>query len=176
MSVVVKPEGAVTAAALRFGSSLDVAGGPLAVRVDVVDDMPAHRGRAKPADRSWWDSAHRRAEAAGAHQAILVDAAGLVVDGSTAAVWIVEQGALVTVPAPPAIASVSREFVRYTASAAGIEVRLEPISWERFESAEEAFLTNALGGCVAVRGRSGPVSTLAASWFADLWADVPEQL
>ena len=175
MSVVVMPQGTVSAAALRFSSSLDVAGGPLAVRVDVGDDMPAHRGLAKPANRACWDAAHRRAEALGAHQAILVDANGFVVDGSTAAVWIVERGELVTVPSPPAIASVSREFLRDAALAAGSKVRLDPISWERFESAEEAFLTNALGGCVAVRGRGGPASKLAASWFAEAWADAPTQ-
>ena len=33
-------------------SSLDVAGGPVVARVDVGDDMPVHRGRGKPADRS----------------------------------------------------------------------------------------------------------------------------
>ncbi len=170
LSVVVTPEGEVVAEVSDRPSTLDVAGGPVAVRVHVDDDMPVHRGRAKPADRSWWDAAQARATDEGGHQAILVDADGLVVDGSTAAVWIAENGVLITSPAPPAIASVSREFVRDSAKAAGISLRIEPITWERFESADEAFLTNALGGCVAVRGRGGPVVDLVVSWFRDSWS------
>ncbi len=133
------------------------------------DDMPAHGGLAKPADRSWWDAAHAAATLSGAHQAILVNADGFVLDGSTAAVWIAENGALFTVPAPPAIASVSRAFVLDAARAAGVVTRIEPITWERFEAADEAFLTNALAGCVALRGRGGPLSEQVAMWFADLW-------
>jgi branched-subunit amino acid aminotransferase/4-amino-4-deoxychorismate lyase len=170
LTVLVTPEGAVSAEVSAHRSTLDVAGGPIAVRVDVDDDMPRHGGHAKPADRSWWDVAHRRAEAAGGHQAILVDGDELVIDGSTAAVWIAENGVLVTVPSPPAIASVSREFVLGAASDAGVKVRVEPVSWERFEGADEAFLTNALGGGVAIRGRGGSASDAVGAWFADLWA------
>jgi branched-subunit amino acid aminotransferase/4-amino-4-deoxychorismate lyase len=76
---------------------------------------------------------------------------------------------LVTAPSPPAIASVSREFVADAARIAGVQVRIEPISWERFRAADEAFLTNALGGCVAVRGRRGSLSDTVAEWFAHEW-------
>lgn len=169
LTLLVTPEGAVEAEVSGRPSTLDVEGGPVAAAVVVGDDMPAHRGLAKPADRSWWDDAHRRAESAGAHQAILLDAEQFVVDGSTAAVWIVEKDTLVTVPAPPAIASVSREFVVESARRAGVAVRIEPVGWQRFELADEAFLTNALGGCVALRGRGGRVSGLVASWFTHLW-------
>ena len=169
VAVTVTPEGTVTVEVSARRSTLDVAGGLIAARVDVGTDMPAHSGLAKPADRSWWDAAHDRATSRGAHQAILVDTHGHIVDGSTAAVWIAEKGSLVTVPAPPAIASVSREFVLDAAAASGLDARIEAISWERFEAADEAFLTNALGGCAALRGRGGPLSARVASWFAQLW-------
>jgi branched-subunit amino acid aminotransferase/4-amino-4-deoxychorismate lyase len=169
LSVVVTPEGAIAVEVSSRQSTLEVAGGPLGARIEVGEDVPAHGGRAKPADRAWWDAAHAIATASGAHQAILVDTRGFVIDGSTAAVWIAENGALVTAPAPPAIASVSRAFVLDAARAAGVPARVEAISWERFEVAEEAFLTNALGGCVALRGRGGPLSDRVATWFADLW-------
>jgi branched-subunit amino acid aminotransferase/4-amino-4-deoxychorismate lyase len=169
LTVVVTPEGAIEVEVSSRRSTLEVVGGPVAIRVEIDADMPAHGGRAKPADRSWWDEAHHRAQAAGGHQAILVDADGLVLDGSTAAVWIAEGGVLFTPPSPPAISSVSRAFVHDAAAKAGIELRTEPVTWKRFESADEAFLTNALGGCVAVRGRGGALSRVVADWFQDEW-------
>jgi branched-subunit amino acid aminotransferase/4-amino-4-deoxychorismate lyase len=50
-----------------------------------------------------------------------------------------------------------------------VQVRIEPISWERFLAADEAFLTNALGGCVAVRGRCGSLWGTVAEWFDHKW-------
>jgi branched-subunit amino acid aminotransferase/4-amino-4-deoxychorismate lyase len=169
LTVVLGPDGAVDVRVTRTLSSLDVPGGPLVARVDVAGLPPLPDPPGKPADRSWWDVAHKRAAALGAHQAIMVAPDGSVIDGSTSAVWIVERGELVTPPAPPAIPSVSVAFVRERAADAGLAVRVELITWERFEAAQEAFLTNAFGGAVAVRGRGGEVFSAVAKLFAEVW-------
>ncbi len=124
---------------------------------------------AKPDDRRYWDAAHHEAELAKAHQAVLVDTDGTVIDGSTSCVWIVERGVLITPPAPPAIPSVSRAFVLASAERAGLDVRVERISWQRFESADEAFFTNAFGGAAPVRGRAGAVFSAVKGLFDEAW-------
>ena len=169
LGVDVSPTGGITAKVGSEPSTLDIVDGPCVARVDVVDAPPIPHRPAKPLDRSWWDSAHRDARAAGAEQAIITDAGGFVLDGSTAAVWIAENGIAVTPPSPPAIPSVSVAFVSAAASSIGLKIRREPISWERFEAADEAFLTNAYGGCVPVRGRGGPVSSAIVGLFAEVW-------
>jgi branched-subunit amino acid aminotransferase/4-amino-4-deoxychorismate lyase len=173
LTLVVSPDGSLDASIQRRLSSLDVPGGPTAARVDV--DVPAPpvmpQGAAKPADRSWWDDAQRSARAAGGDQAVIVGPDGNVLDGGTATVWIVERGVIFTPPAPPAVAGVARAFLLDALWAAGAKVRVEPVSWERFERAEEAFLSNAFGGCVAVRGRGGEHARAVAGRLAAVWAD-----
>jgi branched-subunit amino acid aminotransferase/4-amino-4-deoxychorismate lyase len=169
LTLVVSPDGHTVAEVAQRLSSLDVVGGPLVVRVDVAEQPPLPAPPGKPADRSWWDVAHKRAEELGAHQAVLVAPDGTVIDGSTAAVWIAEVGVLYTPPAPPAIPSVSTAFVREQAQRTGLDIRVEPITWERFDAAEEAFLTNAFGGAVAVRGRGGALYARVAELFAQVW-------
>jgi branched-subunit amino acid aminotransferase/4-amino-4-deoxychorismate lyase len=169
LTVVVTPDGAVTVDVAQRLSSLDVPKGPIVVRVDIRELPPLPTSPAKPADRTWWDAAHKRAEALGAHQAVLVAPDGLVVDGSTSAIWIAEAGVLFTPPAPPAIPSVSVAFVCAQAERAELDIHVEPISWERFEAADEAFLTNAFGGVAPVRGRGGAVSSVVAELFAEVW-------
>lgn len=169
LTLVLAPDGHAEVQIAQTLSSLDVIGGPLAVRIDVAEQPPLPTPPGKPADRSWWDAAHKQAEALGAHQAVLVAADGTVVDGSTAAVWIAEGGVLYTPPAPPAIPSVSVAFVRAQARRAGLDIRMEPVTWERFRAAEEAFLTNAFGGAVAVRGRGGALFARVAELFDEAW-------
>jgi para-aminobenzoate synthetase / 4-amino-4-deoxychorismate lyase len=169
LSVNVTPVGEVTADVTSQPSSLDVEGGPIVARVDVLGEPPLPFRPAKPLDRTWWDDAHRTAADLGAQQAVIVGAGGIVLDGSTAAVWIAENGVAITSLAPPAIPSVSAAFVSAAASSIGLEIRREPISWERFETADEAFLTNAFGGCVPVRGRGGAVCSAVAGLFGQLW-------
>jgi branched-subunit amino acid aminotransferase/4-amino-4-deoxychorismate lyase len=172
LTLVITPQGAATVDAAQRLSSLDVPNGPLVARVDVADLPPVPTPAAKPADRSWWDDAHRCAKALGAHQAALVDPDGRIIDGSTAAIWIAENGVLFTPPAPPAIPSVSVAFVRAQAKRAGLDVRVEPVNWQRFEAADEAFLTNAFGGAAPVRGRGGELFSDVTGLFAEVWAAV----
>lgn len=169
LTLVVAPDGAVSVDVAQRLSSLDVPNGPTVARVDVSELPALPLPAAKPADRTWWDAAHKRAGALGAHQAMLVAPDGLIVDGSTSAVWIAERGTLFTPPAPPAIPSVSVAFVRAQAERAELDIRVEPVSWERFEAAEEAFLTNAFGGAVPVRGRGGELFARVAALFAEAW-------
>lgn len=169
LTVVVEPDGTVRADVARRLSTLDVPRGPVVARVDVGDGPAPPATPGKPADRSWWDAAHRAARAQRAHQAVLVGAADAVLDGSTACVWIVEDGVAITPPSPPAMPSVSRAFVMAAAERGEISARVEPVTWERFEAADEAFLTNAFGGAVNVRGRGGPVSAAVAQLFARAW-------
>lgn len=156
-------------------SSLDVVNGPIAVRVDLSDLdgrgaelPPLGHAAAKPADRSWWDRFQREAKRRGGHQAIIVDDDGDVVDGGTANVWVVESGRIVTPPAPRAVAGVARAFVLAAAARQGIDLAVGAVSWERFEAADEAFLTNAFGGAVAVRGRGGPAFQQVRALFSRL--------
>jgi branched-subunit amino acid aminotransferase/4-amino-4-deoxychorismate lyase len=170
LTLVVAPDDSLTVDVAQRLSSLDVVGGVRIARVDVAEPPPLPTPAAKPADRVWWDAAHKRARALGADQAVLVAPEGNVVDGSTAAIWIAEGDTLLTPPAPPAIPSVSVAFVRARADAAGLDARVEAFSWERFEAADEAFLTNAFGGAMAVRGRGGAGFSAVRAIFDAVWA------
>jgi branched-subunit amino acid aminotransferase/4-amino-4-deoxychorismate lyase len=169
LSLTVSPDGAVAVDARRRLSSLDVPGGPIVARVDGGARPTLPPGAAKPADRAWWDEAQRRAKTAGAHQAIAVTPDELIVDGGTATVWIAEGAALCTPPSPPAVAGVARAFLMAAAVEPRIRVSVEPVSWERFTSADEAFLTNAFGGAVAIRGRGGLVFRAVQALFDEMW-------
>jgi branched-subunit amino acid aminotransferase/4-amino-4-deoxychorismate lyase len=173
LTLVAGSDGSITARVQRRLSSLDVPHGPVAVRVDSDTAIPPilPAGAAKPVDRAWWDEAQRRARAAGGDQAIIVSPDGFVIDGGTASVWIVEDGAVVTPPAPPAVAGVARAYLLDALAETGESARIEPVSWERFEAADEAFISNAFGGCVAVRGRGGERAHAVAGLLAAIWAD-----
>jgi len=171
--VEVAADGSVAVEVARRLSSLDVVNGPVLVPVSVIDlptppVLPA--SAAKPVDRSWWDAASRAAHRGGGHQALIFDADGFVIDGSSASVWGLIEGALVTTPAPPAIAGVARRFVQRAAPALGLTVRVRPLQLQQLESADEILLTNAFGGAVAARGHGGPATRAVQSLFADIWA------
>ncbi|MBA4370346.1 MAG: hypothetical protein C0418_02065 [Coriobacteriaceae bacterium] len=169
LTVTLQPDRTFEVDVERRLSSLDVPNGPLVARIDVDAPPTLPPGAAKPADRAYWDEAQRAASALGAHQAVLIGADGLVIDGGTATVWAVEEGVLVTPPAPPAVAGVARAALLDAGVAAGLHARVEQLSWERYEAADEALLTNAFGGAVAVRGRGGPVTDAVREMFSALW-------
>lgn len=169
LSITVGRDGEVAVDARRKLSSLDVPNGPLAARVDLPDHPDLPPGAAKPADREWWDEAQRAARLEGGHQAIVVDTAERVVDGGTATVWIAEGPTLVTPPAPPAVAGAARSFLLRRAGGINLSVTVEPVSWHRFEAADEAFLTNAFGGAVAIRGRGGYLFKAVEELFEEMW-------
>jgi 4-amino-4-deoxychorismate lyase len=169
LSLTVSPDGEVAVDARRRLSSLDVPGGPIAVRVDVSDPPVLPQGSAKPADRTWWDEAQRRATFDGGHQAIIVGPDGAILDGGSATVWVVEGAEVFTPPSPSAVAGVARAFLMQAAHDINLRVSVEPVTWDRFVAADEAFLTNAFGGPVAVRGRDGMVLRAVAALFDEMW-------
>jgi branched-subunit amino acid aminotransferase/4-amino-4-deoxychorismate lyase len=183
LTLVANPEGSVSARVERRLSSLDVPGGPAVALVEVATPPTQPHGAAKPADRTYWHEAQRRARALGADQALLVSGeageagepgsvldGGSVVDGGNATVWIVIDGAIVTPPAPPAVAGVARAFLLEALAGAGTPARVGPVAPALLDAADEVFLTNAFGGAVHVRGRGpGPVFDRVARIFAAMW-------
>jgi branched-subunit amino acid aminotransferase/4-amino-4-deoxychorismate lyase len=136
------------------------------VHVPVAPALPP--GPAKPADRSAWDAAMAQARRLGAHQALLADPDGEVIDGGTATAWLVSRGTLVTPPAPPAVPGVARAWLLDHAAALGLTASIARVSPEDLDLAQEVFLTNAFAGCVGARGRRGPVTERVREAFAAL--------
>lgn len=170
LTVVVTPDGGVEAKAERRLSSLDVPGGPRLAVVEVAAPPRLPAGAAKPADRFYWDDAQRRARAAGGDIAALVGPDGAIIDAGTSTIWIVSGGAILTPPAPPAVAGVARAFLLDALAASGDPARVEALSADDLAGASEVFLTNAFGGAACVRGRGpGPASERVASIFDQMW-------
>jgi branched-subunit amino acid aminotransferase/4-amino-4-deoxychorismate lyase len=168
LTLTLSPLGELAVHVARRLSSLDVPGGPVGVVVE-CDELPPHaHGGAKPADRTWWDARQREARALGGHQA-LIARDSVLVDGGTASIWLVDGFRLITPPAPLAIAGVGRRFVFGEAPAAGLHPAVATVSVADLDSADEAFVTNAFGGAVALRGRGGPVTARVAALFAGVW-------
>lgn len=170
LTVVVTAEGGIDVSVERRLSSLDVPGGPRIALVDVVAPPMLPPSAAKPADRSEWDDAQRRARATGADIAVLVDRQGLVIDGGTSTLWLAFGMRVVTPPAPSAVAGVARAFLLDALAREGTPAQVEPVPAEALDEADEVFLTNAFGGAACVRGRGpGPVFTRVAAIFDQMW-------
>jgi branched-subunit amino acid aminotransferase/4-amino-4-deoxychorismate lyase len=168
LTLTVSTGGELSVEVVRRLSSLDVPGGPVGVVVGCDELPPLAHGAAKPADRTWWDDRQRQARALGGHQA-LIARDGVLVDGGSASIWLVDGFRLLTPPAPPAIAGVGRRFVLREASTAGLHAEVIGLSVAGLDSADEVFVTNAFGGAVALRGRGGPVTARIADLFARVW-------
>lgn len=168
LGVTVTPDGAVAAGITTEPSSLTVDSGPRLAPIEVQAVPVLPRAAAKPAGRRYWDRAHAAARLAGADQAALHLPDGTLVDGSTATLWIVRGGAMLTPLAPPAVAGVARELVFDAADIAGVEAREVALSLEDLDSAQEVWLSNAVGGLVPVRGRSGNVGQRVVQAFESL--------
>ena len=169
LRVIVHPDRRVETVRDARPSALSVDGGPVLVP-HLVRRPPGLPGAAaKPAARAVWDEAHAAAVAEGGHQAVLVGPDGAIIDGSTASVWVRSGGALLTPPAPPAVDGVGRGLVFDVASEAGYAAREAALTQHDLAVADEVFLSNALAGVVAVRGRSGPVCLELERAFARVW-------
>ena len=168
LTLTVSPAGELSVQVARRLSSLDVPGGPVGIVVESHDLPPLARGAAKPADRSWWDERQREARARGGHQA-LIACDGVLVDGGSANIWLVDGMRLLTPPAPPAIAGVARRFVLREAIGVGLHAEVTSLTPADLDAADEAFVTNAFGGAVALRGRGGPVTERVSGLFARVW-------
>jgi branched-subunit amino acid aminotransferase/4-amino-4-deoxychorismate lyase len=165
LRMTVDPDRTIAVDIDAFATSLDVEDGPTFSLV-TTEAPPLPQGAAKPGSREPWD---RVLAATDADQAVLVDEAGFVIDGSTASVWSVRGGIATTPPAPPAVAGVARGLVLEKAREHGIEVRVAPLTAVELGAADEVFFTNAVGGAVAARGRGGPVTERVRHLFASVW-------
>lgn len=89
------------------------------------------------------------ARSAGAHEAIFLNTRGLLADGSASNVFLVRGGELLTPPVDDgALPGITRAAALDLARAAGIPAREASLTEDDLRSAEEAFLTNAVGGVV----------------------------
>jgi branched-chain amino acid aminotransferase len=106
----------------------------------------------------------RDARAAGAHEALLLDAAGHVIEGTTSNVFLVERaspGAVVPAGAPGFVlvtppeeagilAGITRAHVLQVAGELGVPVYCEPIPRGRLVAASEVFITSSIRELVPV--------------------------
>jgi branched-subunit amino acid aminotransferase/4-amino-4-deoxychorismate lyase len=164
MTLVVETDGRYAIDTTDAPSSIDVPGGPVIALVE-SDEPILPPGEAKPADRSFWDRSLALAREQGADVAVLVTHDGHLIDTSQATLWLVGDGHLCTPPSPPALAGVSRGVVFDLAPGLALvarECRLIPAD---LDEAQEVFLTTAIAGARAVRGRGGPVTDAIAAAF-----------
>ncbi|WP_242345352.1 aminotransferase class IV [Anaeromyxobacter terrae] len=110
----------------------------------------------------------REARAAGAQEALLLDDAGFVTEGSSSNVFAVAGGRLLTPPiAAGILEGVTRAVVLRLAGAEGVPVEEVPLRPEDLERADELFITSTvreilpvtrLGDSAVGGGRPGPVT------------------
>jgi branched-chain amino acid aminotransferase len=110
----------------------------------------------------------KQAHAAGAHEALIVNARGAIAEGATSNFFLLHGGALVTPPEEAGIlAGITRAHVLELAAELALEVKLEPIFPVDLDHAAEAFLTSSLREIIPVvkvdertigDGRPGPVT------------------
>lgn len=87
--------------------------------------------------------ARREAQAAGAHEAILLDEAGHLTEGTASNLFLVADDVLMTPRAPAeGLPGITREAVLELARTARVAVREGPLRLEDLARADEAFLTN----------------------------------
>lgn len=169
MTLVVEANGHYAIETTTAASTIDVSGGPTIALVE-SDEPHLPPGQAKPADRSFWDRALARAREQGADVAVLVSHEGSLIDTSQATLWLVADGHLCTPPSPPALAGVSRGVVFDVSLGLGLVTRECRLIPPDLEEAEEVFLTTAVAGARAVRGRGGPVTDSVAAAFDAMMA------
>ncbi len=122
--------------------------------------------------------ARREAVARGAFEAILLDAAGFLTEGTVSNLFLVDQGRIRTPPAPGVgLPGVTREAVLEIAAGAGLETAAEPLPATALANADEVFLTNTswevlpvtrVDGQPVGAGRPGPVTARLAEAYGDL--------
>lgn len=125
----------------------------------------------------------REARAAGAHEALLLDAEGFVTEGSSSNVFAVSGGTLRTPPlAAGILAGVTRGVVLGLARAEGVPVEEVPLRPSALAGADEVFITSTMREIVPVTrlgdapvgsGRPGPVTERLHRAFRRLAGGAP---
>jgi branched-subunit amino acid aminotransferase/4-amino-4-deoxychorismate lyase len=129
----------------------------------------------KTCDRFALRWASRRAHAAGADAALLVDTDGAVRETDHANVFAVIGGAVVTPPSPGrCLPGVMRGWTMRTLAAAGVEVVERDVTMADLLAGDGAWLTSSLEGIVPVRAIAGtPMQRPAATLRALAAAGIP---
>ncbi|TDB37879.1 MAG: hypothetical protein D9V44_07470 [Actinobacteria bacterium] len=169
LTLVIDADGVPTADVDRRLSSLDVMDGIVAVPVIAETDPALPSGAAKPADRSFWDAAHREARDQGADQAIITRPNGFIIDGSTASIFCRLGTVIATPPSPAAIAGVARRWILDNCSMLGYSALAAPISVDDLGVADEVFFANAFGGIREMQGRGGEACIAFSEAMRDVW-------
>lgn len=173
LTLDVAADGRHTIAVERRLSSLDVVDGVNAIPVIVEEEPALPAGAAKPADRTFWDEAHRQARAVGGDQAIIARPGGYVVDGSTATIFCRLGTVIATPPSPSAIAGVARRWILDNCSKLGYSGLAAPISLDDLGVADEVFFANAFGGVREMHGRGGDACIAISEAMRDVWERTP---
>lgn len=109
----------------------------------------------------------QRAKARGAHEALLLDAEGRVLEGVTSNFFVVRDGELITAQVGAILAGITRAHVMRCAASLGIATREEATRVSDLRDVTEAFLTSSLREIVPVvrvdaevigDGRPGPLT------------------
>jgi branched-chain amino acid aminotransferase len=119
----------------------------------------------------------REARSKGAHEALVVDARGHVVEGASSNVFIVSGGRLVTPPESAGIlVGITRAHILAAARALGIPVEERELSLTDVHGADEVFITSSIRELVPVvrvddrvigSGKPGPISRSLHRRFRD---------
>jgi branched-chain amino acid aminotransferase len=119
----------------------------------------------------------REAKARGAHEALVIDAAGRVVEGASSNVFIVRGGRVATPPENAGIlAGITRAHVLAAARALGVPVEEREIEQDELYAAEEVFITSSIREVLPVvrvdghavgTGSPGPMSRALHRRFRD---------
>jgi branched-chain amino acid aminotransferase len=87
----------------------------------------------------------RAAREAGAHEALIIDQGGRVVEGTTSNVFVVKLGALITPPEETGILpGITRARLLAIAAEERLAVRLEPLAISDLHDADEIFLSSSI--------------------------------
>jgi branched-chain amino acid aminotransferase len=125
----------------------------------------------------------REARRRGASEALIVDGAGSVLEGTTSNVFIVKDGGLITAPEESGIlAGITRAHLLIVAERLGIAVALRDIRESELMTADEVFISSSIREVLAVvrvegapvaSGRPGPLTRRIHSEFRKHVAGLP---
>ena len=128
---------------------------------------PAHKTLAY-LDPLW---ARELAAAAGADEAVRLDADGHVAECATANIFVVRGGEVVTPPLDGILPGITRACVLASCGANGVVCQERTVSRDELRSADEIFVTSAVRGVVAVTRldgearAAGPITERLAGWI-----------
>jgi branched-chain amino acid aminotransferase len=113
----------------------------------------------------------------GFNDAVFLDREGFVAESTTANIFIVEKGRLLTAPAETILLGVTRDSIMRLAARLGIECAEEKFGPDRLMAADEVILCSSgnevkpivhVNDCVIGNGGEGPVTARLKSFYGDV--------